>query len=147
MDKYIEDLDYDMEKDDAMAQSIHPMMPPMGSFPSMKPRMNMDSSAMEMSYIPPRPPMGRPYMEEESHIPEAPYMPERSHMPQGSYMPEGSHMSQAPYMSYMDQMPMMPSMEHMDIDEMRYMEHMNEYMTAMYHAEACRMRALQCLKK
>ncbi|MCT4593760.1 MAG: hypothetical protein N4A57_05770 [Anaeromicrobium sp.] len=89
MDKYIEDLDYDIKRGEMITESIHPMMPPMGRF----------------------------------HIPQNPYMP------------------------YMNGMPIMPSVEHMDMDEIRYMEHMNEYMTAMYHAEACRMRALRCLKK
>ena len=129
MDKYIEDLDYDMERDDMIAKTIHPMMPPMGNNPSMNSRMDMDSSEMEMPYTPSRAPMGR------SHMPEAPYMSGESHVQEGPYMP------------YMNQMPMMQSMEHMDMDEMRYMEHMNEYMTAMYHAEACRMRAMQYLKK
>lgn len=40
-----------------------------------------------------------------------------------------------------------PTMGEQDMKELCYMEHMNEYMAAMCQAEACKMRAMQCMHK
>lgn len=78
--------------------------------------------------------------------PMYPQMPNMGGMPYPMMgMPGMGNMGGMPGMGCMPMYPQMPMMGEQDPKELCYMEHMNEYMAAMCQAEACKMRAMQCM--
>ncbi|QEK13310.1 hypothetical protein FQB35_14095 [Crassaminicella thermophila] len=85
------------------------------------------------------------YGKDYEEYPMYPQMPMMGGMPMmGCGMPY-------PQMPMMGGMPMpcpqMPMMGDYDKEDLCYMEHMNEYMAYICKAEACKMRAMQCMHK